>query len=187
MAIENNAAFERAVKLAVVTGLRAALGPALLAAAHNRPERNQLAMAALGEMVFDKLPYVPSRSIPYRSLIAARAGRGLGRARSASRRRRRTRRALGRPARRGGGRRQSRRGGPQGPGGARVDAILGIPQPVLGLDGRLSRLEARHRGPGPLDGRGLKPIGGAIESLEIKGHVLPSGSTTWRCKLLPAG
>ena len=52
---------ERALKLAAVTGLRAALGPALVAQAGRRPERRNLALAALGEMVFDKLPYVPSR------------------------------------------------------------------------------------------------------------------------------
>ena len=54
--------FEKAMKLAVVTGLRAALGPALLAASQNRPERGTLAMAAMGEMVVDKLPLVPSRA-----------------------------------------------------------------------------------------------------------------------------
>jgi len=56
-----DATFEKAMKLAVVTGLRSMLGPALLARSLNRPERQNLAMAALGEMVFDKLPLVPSR------------------------------------------------------------------------------------------------------------------------------
>jgi uncharacterized membrane protein len=54
--------FERAIKLAAVSGLKAALGPALLAASRNRPEAKMLAIAAMGEMVIDKLPYVPSRS-----------------------------------------------------------------------------------------------------------------------------
>lgn len=66
--------FERAIKLAVVTGLRNALGPALLAAAHDRPERKTLAMAAVGELVADKLPFMPSRgSLP---LLVPRAATG---------------------------------------------------------------------------------------------------------------
>jgi len=56
-----SATLEKAMKLAVVTGLRAALGPALLARATHRPEEQTLAIAALGEMVVDKLPLVPSR------------------------------------------------------------------------------------------------------------------------------
>ena len=52
---------ERALKLAVVTGLRSALGPAIVARAQNRPERQNLAIAALGELAFDKLPFVPDR------------------------------------------------------------------------------------------------------------------------------
>ncbi len=64
-----SASMERALKLAVVTGLRAALGPALIARSQNRPEQQHLALAALGEMVFDKLPFVPGRdTLP--SLIA---------------------------------------------------------------------------------------------------------------------
>jgi uncharacterized membrane protein len=54
-------AMERALKLAVVTGMRAALGPAILASAQHRPERKSLALAAMGELVFDKLPLVPDR------------------------------------------------------------------------------------------------------------------------------
>jgi hypothetical protein len=56
-----NASMERALKLAAVTGLRCALGPALLAQARRRPDRQTFALAALGEMVFDKLPLVPDR------------------------------------------------------------------------------------------------------------------------------
>jgi hypothetical protein len=52
---------ERALKLAVVTGLRAALGPALVARSQYRPERQNLALAAMGEMIADKLPLVPDR------------------------------------------------------------------------------------------------------------------------------
>jgi len=69
-----NASFERAMKLAVVCGLRAALGPALVAAAHNRPERQNLAMAALGEMVLDKMPLMPSRAALPLMLPRAYAG-----------------------------------------------------------------------------------------------------------------
>jgi len=53
--------FEKAMKLAVVTGLRSMLGPALVARATSRPEQKNLALAALAEMVADKLPLVPSR------------------------------------------------------------------------------------------------------------------------------
>jgi hypothetical protein len=57
-----NDSFQTAMKLAVVSGLRCALGPALVAAAQRRPERQNLALAAMGEMVIDKMPLVPSRS-----------------------------------------------------------------------------------------------------------------------------
>jgi hypothetical protein len=57
--------FERAMQLAAVTGMRAVLGAALVAEAGRRPERRNLAMAALGELVLDKLPFMPSRdSLP---------------------------------------------------------------------------------------------------------------------------
>jgi len=56
-----DATFEKAMKLAVVTGMRALLGPALVAQAEHLPERKNLALAALGEMIADKLPLVPSR------------------------------------------------------------------------------------------------------------------------------
>ncbi len=52
---------ERALKLAVVTGLRAALGPALIARSRHGESRQNLALAAMGEMVVDKLPLVPDR------------------------------------------------------------------------------------------------------------------------------
>ncbi len=53
---------ERAMRLAAVTGLKATFGPALICAAQNRPEAKAMAIAAMGEMVVDKLPFVPSRS-----------------------------------------------------------------------------------------------------------------------------
>jgi hypothetical protein len=55
-------AFEKAMKLAVVSGLKCLMGPALVAAAHRRPDRNALAGAAMAEMVVDKLPITPMRS-----------------------------------------------------------------------------------------------------------------------------
>jgi hypothetical protein len=56
-----NVAFEKAMKLAVISGLKAALGPALLKTAQRRPDAGQWVAAAMGEMVLDKLGIVPSR------------------------------------------------------------------------------------------------------------------------------
>ncbi len=53
---------ERALRLAAITGLKVTYGPALVSAAQNRPERGALAIAAIGEMMIDKLPYLPNRS-----------------------------------------------------------------------------------------------------------------------------
>jgi hypothetical protein len=69
-----NASMDRALKLAAVTGLRAALGPALLAEARRRPERQNLALAALCEMVFDKLPLVPGRDTLPSLVVRGAAG-----------------------------------------------------------------------------------------------------------------
>jgi len=69
-----DATFEKAMKLAVVTGLRSMLGPALVARATNRPERKNLALAALGEMVADKLPLVPSRDTLIPLIVRGLAG-----------------------------------------------------------------------------------------------------------------
>jgi len=57
-----NASFEKAMKLAVLSGLKAAMGPALLMTAQRRPEREMWVAAALGEMVLDKMGILPSRS-----------------------------------------------------------------------------------------------------------------------------
>ena len=63
--LDRNPAFEKAMKLAAVTGLRALLGPALVAESSGRPERQNLVIAALGEMLLDKLPFMPGRdSLP---------------------------------------------------------------------------------------------------------------------------
>ena len=55
-------AFERAMRLAVVSGLRSTFGMALMEAAYDRPNRKAWAIAAMGEMVVDKIPGVPSRA-----------------------------------------------------------------------------------------------------------------------------
>ena len=60
--MSREAALQKMIKLAAITGLRAAMGPALLAVSSRRPEGQALAVAALGEMVVDKLPLIPSRS-----------------------------------------------------------------------------------------------------------------------------
>ncbi|MEW4569832.1 hypothetical protein AB1L88_18360 [Tautonia sp. JC769] len=52
----------RALILGGVSGLRAALGPALVSASRRSGNRELLALAAIGEMVVDKMPLVPSRS-----------------------------------------------------------------------------------------------------------------------------
>lgn len=67
-------AFERAMRLAVVSGLRSTFGVALLEAAYDRPNRKHWAMAALGEIVVDKIPFVPSRASLLAMLPRAAAG-----------------------------------------------------------------------------------------------------------------
>jgi len=57
-----NASFEKAMKLAVLSGLKASLGPALLMTAQRRPDRANWVMAAVGEMILDKVGILPSRS-----------------------------------------------------------------------------------------------------------------------------
>ena len=54
-------AFERAMRLAVVSGLRATYGVALVQAAHDRPNKKSWALAAMGEALVDKIPFAPSR------------------------------------------------------------------------------------------------------------------------------
>src|SRR3954454_13545193 len=54
--------FERAMALAALSGLKIALGPAFLTTAWRRPESRSWMMAALGEMVLDKVGVFPSRS-----------------------------------------------------------------------------------------------------------------------------
>jgi hypothetical protein len=71
---DSKRAFERAMRLAVVSGLRSTFGIALMEAAYDRPNRKNWALAALGEMVVDKIPIAPSRaSLP---LMLPRAAAG---------------------------------------------------------------------------------------------------------------
>ena len=62
------------MRLAVVSGLRSTFGMALLEAAYDRPNRRSWALAALGEMVVDKIPFVPSRASLLGMLPRAAAG-----------------------------------------------------------------------------------------------------------------
>jgi hypothetical protein len=59
---EQRTAFERAMMLAAVSGLKTTFGPALIMASSRKPGWKGLLLAAMGEMVVDKLPFVPSRS-----------------------------------------------------------------------------------------------------------------------------
>lgn len=79
MAISGNAALGKVLAVAAVTGMRMALGPALMATAYRKPGREALALAAMGEMVIDKLPGVPSRSNFLVLLPRALAGFWVGR------------------------------------------------------------------------------------------------------------
>ena len=69
-----NASLEKAMKLAVATGLRSMLGPALMARATNRPDRKNWALAAVGELVADKLPFTPSRDMLVPLIVRGIAG-----------------------------------------------------------------------------------------------------------------
>jgi len=59
-----NRAFERAMALAALSGLKIALGPAMLATSRRWPSRQNWIMAAMGEMVLDKLGVFPPRYRP---------------------------------------------------------------------------------------------------------------------------
>jgi hypothetical protein len=71
---DSKRAFERAMRLAVISGLRSTFGMALMEAAYNRPNRKVWALAAMCEAVVDKIPFAPSRaSLP---LMIPRAAAG---------------------------------------------------------------------------------------------------------------
>ena len=60
--MSHETAFENAMKLALVCGMRAAMGPALVAVKQRRADRGMFVAAAMGEMVLDKIGILPSRS-----------------------------------------------------------------------------------------------------------------------------
>lgn len=56
---------QKALTLAAVSGLKTMLGPALVMAGQRRTGWKTVAVAAIGEMILDKLPFLPSRrSLP---------------------------------------------------------------------------------------------------------------------------
>jgi len=57
----NSKPFERAMSLAALSGLKVALGPAFLNTVHKKPNANHWVMAAVGEMLLDKIGVFPSR------------------------------------------------------------------------------------------------------------------------------
>jgi len=59
-----NTPFGRAMMLAAISGFKIALGPAFLAATRHSPNTGTWAMAALGEMVLDKIGIFPPRFRP---------------------------------------------------------------------------------------------------------------------------
>lgn len=59
-----NRSFERAMALAALSGLKISLGPAMLATSRRWPSRQTWIMAAMGEMLFDKLGIFPPRYRP---------------------------------------------------------------------------------------------------------------------------
>src|SRR5262245_60783791 len=67
-------AFERAMTLAAVSGMRATLGPALLAASRRTPHARHWALAAMGEMILDKIGVLPARFRPSLMIPHAIAG-----------------------------------------------------------------------------------------------------------------
>jgi hypothetical protein len=60
----NNQAYERAMALAALSGLKIALGPALLATSRRWPTRQNWVIGALGEMFLDKVGIFPPRYRP---------------------------------------------------------------------------------------------------------------------------
>ena len=56
--------FERAMALAALSGFKVALGPAFLAAKRRSPNTGTWAIAALGEMLLDKIGILPPRYRP---------------------------------------------------------------------------------------------------------------------------
>ena len=60
--LDNTQPFTRAMTLAALTGLKLTLGPAFFMTANRRPGSRNWVLAAMGEMVLDKVGGIPSRS-----------------------------------------------------------------------------------------------------------------------------
>ena len=60
--LDNTQPFTRAMTLAALTGLKLTLGPAFFMTANRRPGSRNWVLAAMGEMVLDKVGGMPSRS-----------------------------------------------------------------------------------------------------------------------------
>jgi hypothetical protein len=71
--------FERAMTLAAISGFKVALGPAFLAASRRSPSRGAWAIAAIGEMVLDKVGILPPRFRPSLLIPHALAGAWIAR------------------------------------------------------------------------------------------------------------
>src|SRR5262249_7022551 len=71
--------FERAMALAALSGFKLALGPAFLAAARHSPSVRSWALAALGEMMLDKIWSFPLRFRPGFAIPHALAGAWVAR------------------------------------------------------------------------------------------------------------
>ena len=71
--------FERAMTLAAISGFKIALGPAFLAASRRSPNTGGWALAALGEMLLDKIGIFPPRFRPALLIPHALAGAWVAR------------------------------------------------------------------------------------------------------------
>lgn len=71
--------FARAMTLAAISGFKIALGPAFLAASRRSPNTSSWVMAALGEMLLDKIGIFPPRFRPSLLIPHAIAGAWVAR------------------------------------------------------------------------------------------------------------
>jgi hypothetical protein len=71
--------FERAITLAAISGLRMTLGPAFLSISRRGPNTGGWAIAAMGEMLLDKIGILPARYRPVALIPHALAGAWVAR------------------------------------------------------------------------------------------------------------
>ena len=128
-------AFERAMRLAVVSGLRSTFGVALMEAAYDRPNRKAWALAAMGEAVVDKTPVRPEPGLAAADAPEGRGRRLCGQAGHGARRRGRPLgRADGRGGRLGrGGAGPSDSGACSGPSWACRSPLMGLVEDYIAL------------------------------------------------------